>query len=401
MAFGQNFLNNFFANDYVKDYRHASNVFRSAGYENSPRFKFLFHVYFNLNTSQIPPLRDVFPSAESSTIGLLVKQVDLPKFKVDTEVLNQYNRKRIIQKKIDYQPVTVKFHDDGGDLIRTMWYNYFSYYYKDPTQPYRGQANTLGAVGPSQSSTTGFDYNGRDIYDSDRIVNDWGFIGESYSDGTNAANGKPAFFKDISIYGFNQHQFVEYVLINPMITEWNHDDYDYSQGDGVMENSMTISFETVKYYTGDIGAVRPDTNVQGFGDPDYYDQNPSPLSRPGGRQSVVGQGSLLDVGVGSIRDLQVNTAVGGTQRAAITYESLGTVARAPTAQEQIALSCSKTVLRAQQTGAPASNVLGTVISPNVATSRNNILQRPNFPFPDPNAPCVGDPYVVGRNRTGG
>jgi hypothetical protein len=55
------------------------------------------------------------------------------------DVLNQYNRKRIVQKKIEYQPVQIEFHDDGGDLIRTLWYNYFSYYYKDPSQKYGNQ----------------------------------------------------------------------------------------------------------------------------------------------------------------------------------------------------------------------------------------------------------------------
>ena len=132
MAFGQDFLKAFFGNDYVRDYTHASKVFRSAGYENSPKFKFLFHVYFNLNTTEIPQLNNIFSTPDTSTIGLLVKTIDLPKFKLDTEVLNQYNRKRVIQKKIQYDPISVKFHDDGGDLIRTMWYNYYSYYYKDP-----------------------------------------------------------------------------------------------------------------------------------------------------------------------------------------------------------------------------------------------------------------------------
>ena len=45
MAFGQDFLNTFFGNDFLKDYTHASKTFRTNGYENAPRLKFLFHVY--------------------------------------------------------------------------------------------------------------------------------------------------------------------------------------------------------------------------------------------------------------------------------------------------------------------------------------------------------------------
>jgi len=333
MAFGQDFLQTFFGNDNLRDYRHASKTFRTNGYENAPRLKFLFHVYFNLNDS-IPALRNgpqaVFGNNDTSTIGLLVKTVDLPKFQIETDTLNQYNRKRIIQKKISYDPVRVTLHDDGGDLSRTLWYNYYAYYYKDPSQPYRGQSAMNGALGVNSNRTAGFGYNVRDTYAQDRFVNDWGFIGESYQDsanstaGANGTGGKPAFFRDISIYGFNQHKFVEYVLINPMITAWNHDQYAYSEGYGVMENTMTIQYETVKYYSGAIGAVRSDTNVQGFASPEHYDQGPSPLGRPGGTRSILGQGGLLDAGIGIYEDLQtgsVSSLIGAAQKAGTAYQT--------------------------------------------------------------------------------
>ena len=349
MAFGQDFLKTFFGNDYLKDYRHASKTFRTNGYENSPRFKFLFHVYFNLNDS-IPGLRNgpqaVFGNNDTSTIGLLVKNIELPKFAIDTATLNQYNRKRIVQTKVNYNPVRVTFHDDGGDLSRTLWYNYFAYYYKDPSQPYRGQSASNGTLGADSNRTTGFGYNVRDTYAQDRFVNDWGFIGESYGDsanstaGANGTGGKPAFFRDISIYGFNQHKFVEYVLINPLIKDWNHDQYDYSQGNGIMENTMTIEYETVKYYSGAIGSVRPDTNVQGFASPEHYDQVPSPLNRPGGTQSILGQGGLIDAGIGIYQDLQAGTVgslIGAVQKAGRAYQTfkgkdLRAIAKAETVQ---------------------------------------------------------------------
>ena len=75
-----------------------------------------------------------------------------------------------------------------------------------------------------------------------------------------------SFFKDIKIFGLSQHKFAEYVLINPMITDFTHDTYDYAQGNGIMSHSMTIKYETVKYYSGAVSGVRPDTNVVGFAD---------------------------------------------------------------------------------------------------------------------------------------
>jgi hypothetical protein len=377
MAFGQDFLKTFFGNDYLKDYTHASKTFRTNGYENAPRFKFLFHVFFNINTAQIPALRNTLKE-DQSTIGLLVKNIELPKYRLDTEVLNQYNRKRVVQKKIEYQPIQAVFHDDGGDLIRSLWYNYYAYYYKDPSPKYAGVPNTNGSIGPSQTTPSGFDYNRRDIYDNDRTVNDWGYVGEAYQDvvNNNGRGGKPAFFRDISIYGFNQHKFVEYVLINPMISEWNHDRYDYSQSDGVMENSMTIQYESVKYYSGAVGGSRAATYVQGFADPNYYDMVQSPLSRPGGTQSILGQGGLLDAGIGIYEDLQSGSVAG----------VIGAIQKAGTAYGTFKGKDLKAIARAEAAagvkGVLLNSVPGAVrAQPNGNQSIQQRLQAPFFPTP--------------------
>jgi len=295
----------------------------------------------------------------------------LPKFSLDTEVLNQYNRKRIVQKKIQYQPVTMRFHDDQGDLIRTMWYNYYSYYYKDPSQKYQGVSNTNGTNGNSATLSNGYNYNSRDIYAAQRQVNDWGFIGEAYNDGT---ENKPAFFKDITVYALNQHKWNSYVLINPLISEWSHDTYDYSQDNGVMENSMTISYETVKYYSGAIGGVRPDTNVAGFASPQNYDETKSPLSRPGGTRSIIGQGGLLDAGLGIISDLEsgsVAGVIGAVQKAGTVYNTFrGANLKAVVSQS--ATDAIQGVLRSTNQGTPGG----------LNTSQiTNALNRPIFPTP--------------------
>lgn len=317
---------------YVRDYRHAANVFRRNGYENAPRLKFLYHVYFTINTVEIKPLATIFKNNESATIGLLVKNIQLPRYDIETETLNQYNRKRIIQKKINYQPVEIEFHDDGGDLIRKLWYNYFSYYYKDPSQKYNNVPNINGTNGQSQSQAAGFSYNNRDTYSDVRSVNDWGFSGESYSDGSGSAtssSGKPPFFRDIRIYGFDQHKFAEYILINPVIKSWAHDTYDYSEDAGVMTNRVTIEYETVKYYAGTIGDSRPDTNAVGFADSNYYDLNGGSILYPGGVSTSEIGGTRVEIGVGEVNDLQAGTvasAVGGAQTPLIFNNTSAVVA---------------------------------------------------------------------------
>jgi len=325
--FAAGFLRGFLGiGDVMRDYTHASRTFTTNSYELKPRFKFLFHVSFTLNTDQIPYLRGVFPEGgeEQRQISLLVKTVDLPKYNIDTETLNQYNRKRVVQTRINYQPVTITFHDDGGDNARKLWYYYYSYYYKDPTQQYLAPQPNNGSQGASQNRQAGFGYNARDIYDDQLQIKDWGYVGETWNDGTSAASGKPPFFRDIRIYGMDQRKFAEYVLINPIISAWNHDTYAYSEGSGIMQHSMTIQYETVKYYTGAIGRSRPDTNVQGFADPAHYDTTPSPITRPGANNTIFGQGGLLDAGIGIIQDLNSGTVgglIGAVQTAGRVYNT--------------------------------------------------------------------------------
>ena len=333
MQWGQDFLTGFFGGQGLKDYAHASKTFRTNGYELAPRNKFLFHVYFNLNTTEIPTLRNIFSASDQASLGLLVKTIQLPNYTLDTETLNQYNRKRIIQKRINYLPVSMTFHDDSGDLSRNLWYNYYSYYYKDPNQQYGSAPNQNGSIG-QVANQPGFSYNSRDIYANNRPVNDWGYIGEGYSQsnaggpgvgsGGDQSSGKPPFFRDITIYGMDQHKWASYVLINPLVKEWKHDQYNYSEGGGVMENNMTVEYETVKYYSGAIGGSRPDTNVKGFADPAHYDNIRSSLARPGSTRTVLGQGGLLDAGIGIVQDLQsggVTGVIGAIQKAGTAYNT--------------------------------------------------------------------------------
>ena len=326
-SFGQDFLKGFTATNSLRDYTHASKTFRTNAYELKPRFKFLFHVQFTLNVEEIQKMSNatIFSPTQISTMSLAVKTVDLPKYNIDVATLNQYNRKRLVQTKINYEPVNITFHDDGGDNIREMWYQYYSYYYRDPAQQYISNAPvTNGSIGNIQTKQNGFGYNNRDIYAQTRSgsVSDWGYIGENFRDGTSTASGKPPFFKDIQIIGFDQHKYARYILINPLITNWNHDTYDYAQGNGTMQHTMTIRYETVKYLNGGLG--KPDTNIR-WPDTAHYDNVPSPLARPGSTASIFGQGGLLATGEGIMADLESGSVaglIGAAQKAGAVYNTL-------------------------------------------------------------------------------
>ena len=392
MAFGQDYiLKGFTGQQGVADYAHAAKTFLTNGYQQAPRHKYLFHVFFTINTAYVPALRSSFgDNREIATIGLMVKNVQLPTYQMSVEQMNQYNRKRLVQTKIEYQPVQFEFHDDGGDLIRDFWYSYYSYYYKDPAQKYDNLVPNNGSLGPLAGTPNGFSYNARDIYDNKRTVNDWGYIGESYTDGVSTPTtdqpGKLPFFRDIRIYGFNQHKWASYVLINPMITEWQHDQYDYSQGNGTMSNRMTIRYETVKYGSGAVGDVRPDTNVVGFADPAYYDTHVSGITRPGTNATVLGQGGLVDTGIGIAEDLAsggVAGFVGAVQKAQAAYNTYKDKDLASIANKEVqqsAQSIAKGALPAIQRAVIGTP--GTVGAPGtVGGGQRGILDGIFFPTP--------------------
>jgi len=298
----QNAAGAFFGSEYLRDYRHASKIFRSNSYANAPKFKFLFHTYFNINA-------DAYPEAPQQNIGILVKDIKLPSYSFQTDQKNQYNRKRIIQTKIKYEPITVSFHDDNLNTINKVWYAYYTYYYKDAAKPNvmfagnRGSATQQNGVDNATQSTMA-DYNERDIYKDDLKGNvDWGYIGESL--GPDPSKKVP-FFQNITVFGFNQHNFTAYTLINPIITGFSHDTYSYAESGGLMQNSMTIDYETVVYNEGAIDGRNPGDIVTGFGDPANYDLTDSPINKPGARGTILGQGGLIDAAGGFIDSLTGN-----------------------------------------------------------------------------------------------
>ena len=276
----------------LRDYTHASKTFGVSGgsYNLVPRTKFLFYVYFNLNTN-IPAVANLVSGGKSNTIGLMVKTAQLPSYELAVAEMNQYNRKRLIQTKINYNPAQIVFNDDHSDLIRNMWYQYYQYYYSDPIYKYGDTPAQSGTLGEISGVPSGFSYGANDTYSPSRVIQHWGLSGQGYSNPslqslstallTGPASGVEPFFRDITIYGMDQKSYAQYTMINPLIASWTHDTYDYSQSNGIVTHTMSIKYENVKYYSGDIGGDQPSDPVTGFADPAHYDTTTSPIASPG------------------------------------------------------------------------------------------------------------------------
>jgi len=229
----------------VGDFRHAARIFVDNIYRLAPRHKFLYYVYFEIENSAHQS-QSFSALKGDKEMSFLVKRADLPKFNFDSVVKNQYNRKKIIYKQMNFEPINITFHDDNSGLMHALYSLYYGYYVRD-------QLNAS------------FDYpNGNRYADTAQRYN---------MDIDIQIN----LFKRISLFTLSRQRFNEYRLLAPRITSWQHGDVDYSSSAEPIESSMTIQYEAVNYFTGSVGVGTPD----GFASLSY-DSIPSPLTLGGG-----------------------------------------------------------------------------------------------------------------------
>jgi hypothetical protein len=242
------------------NFQHASRLFIDDTMRLSPRTKFNYYVRFEIDPKahRAPS----FTARHGEEVNLLVKTAELPKYTFDSVVKNQYNRKKVVYKNFNYDPVSITMHDDSAGVVNAMWAIYYGYYINDRHNPVA--AYEQNALRPTKTPKDNFRYG----MDTDK---------------------GPPFFKSISIYTMSRRRFLGYTLINPKIKTWQHGTLDYAATE-MAESSMTIEYEAVKYSAGSVRQNSP----KGFATL-HYDLIPSPLTVAGGGVSTLtGDGGVLD-----------------------------------------------------------------------------------------------------------
>jgi len=250
------YLVNLESHKHLRDARHAHQIYAERNFEFAPKTKYMYHVSF-------VPNDDVGNNADSKTfkfqkeIGVLVKSADLPSFRASIENKQQYNRKKNVQTRVDYQDCRIAFHDDNIGVTRALLEEYYRYYFDDANKTIGGNDSAYGQ---------------RDKY-SNRVPN--------Y--GLNNAKKVP-FFKSITIYQLARRDWVAYTLVNPLLTAWDHGSVA-SAGSEFNENTISVAYEAVQYSSGDVATKTP----AGFADAATgYDVEPSPLGYLDNAMSIDG-----------------------------------------------------------------------------------------------------------------
>jgi hypothetical protein len=125
---------------YEKSSHHATYNFNQEAqslYRNQPRFPFEYYININLNNvgSAQTYISKFFNNPSWQQVQPLVKTAEMPSMKIETTPLNQYNRKRLSQTKIAFEPVKIVFHDVADGKTLKFWDMYYQYYFADGIEP--------------------------------------------------------------------------------------------------------------------------------------------------------------------------------------------------------------------------------------------------------------------------
>lgn len=234
------------------DYNHAARLYTNNNLKFAPKTKFLYHCFFAIE----PGVKDIAPTLTEkygTEIGMLVKQADLPKFSATIETRKKYNRTKHVQTGIQYQPITISFHDDNHGVTTALLEAYYRWYYADGWH-----GSNAGAYSKSKGDNTYL-----------------GTARNQYRYGLDNNLSVP-FFKNLQISQLARSQYTTYTLVNPIITNWEHDNLDNSDGSGMMQNTITLQYEAVHYSRGTV-SIGADGEPTAFGT-SHYDTYPSPIA---------------------------------------------------------------------------------------------------------------------------
>ena len=191
-----------------------------------PRTKFEFYVQFVLSSGASSMLAQANLNTYEGNRGLTfkVKTADKPKINLVTEDLNQYNKKVIAYKKIEYQETAISLYDTVDNSPLATWVDYFTYYFADSRRHW---------------SDTSSDYNQSPVESQFQLGAGWGFLP--------LLDAQTNFFDAIRIYALFGNTYTAFSYINPKITaiDWGSKDYSSSDPEDV---NITFKYEAIDYF---------------------------------------------------------------------------------------------------------------------------------------------------------
>ena len=201
-----------------------------------PRLKFNGFADFIIN----PDLK-----ADAINIGLpqmrndlsgFVHESTMPKLQFKTEVMNQYNIKRVVQTGVELQPVTMQIYDTVTNDWYEMLMTYYAYQYMNGRNTGKSSViNGQNAIAP-----------GSDLYTRESA-----FMSDKFPSSASGfdANDTPHLFDAIRLVVVNGQQGREIMLQRPTITSMDFGEIDHA---GNEPNIFSIEFEYENFVIGKV-----------------------------------------------------------------------------------------------------------------------------------------------------
>jgi len=282
---------------YLRGPDHVNTVF---GLNNSkflnayPKLKFEHFIRFNLSD----PVK-----YNTQPIAALVKTADYPSMNIETATINQYNKKRVIQKRIDFDKINIVIHDVADGKTLDFWKRYYNYYYKDGAD-----ANHKDMFKKNSNEKN----QGAKLPQSKNVIE--AINPEFYTrHGLNAVDAP--FFESIELFYSRGKLYDKVILIKPKIAAFRHDSINYEDGTSIMQLSFTLEYENVIY-----GETRLFNDATAKRDvPSRLKTNMPARSPDNGNPLLVGQGkgskegSIFDKAFKKITDDIVSDFTGNLQ----------------------------------------------------------------------------------------
>lgn len=210
-------------------------------YMNIPKARFSFIVHFEITDTAKKFIRTLYGTdlAIGALTSYMVKDVDRPSFSFETTETNQYNRTRLVQGKVKYDPLSMVIYDTVSSAGLTLIDAYRSYYYGDFSDK---SLKSWAYDTVSTTKTYTYDYPLTNVFKN--ILTATTQANDNYTWGRSIFNqgdkDEGYFFKRIDIYEIDGNTYTVHNIHNPVIESVKLDNKTSEGGDAA---TITINFK--------------------------------------------------------------------------------------------------------------------------------------------------------------
>ena len=163
-----------------------------------------------------------------------IKQIDGPKVNFQYDTLNQYNRKRNVYRRVDYDPVNIRFYDTMDNSALKL----FRYLYELNLKDGRNRNKEYGGE-------TAFN---KGLYQSNPISSESDFITQ-HNFGLDSSISNTTYpIKSLDLFLIHGGKYNLIRFVHPKIIAMDHDVLTY-EASAPVEIGMQFAYETIVYET--------------------------------------------------------------------------------------------------------------------------------------------------------